>query len=114
MTRTHRRPGRPKGSRTKRAVARVVKRRYKRTTLPKLAARIVHDEVWVTQDGRHIQVQDLDLSHARSIIRMMLRAQRINENLASAKDARRQFLAQLNMVEDIQFPDHIHGSPEDQ
>jgi len=35
------------------------------------------EETWVTEDGRHILVKDLEPEHARNIIRMILRNQRI-------------------------------------
>ena len=31
------------------------------------------DEVWITEDGRMIHIQDLEPEHARNIIRMMIR-----------------------------------------
>lgn len=31
------------------------------------------DEVWMTEDGRMIHVQDLEPEHARNIVRMMIR-----------------------------------------
>lgn len=34
------------------------------------------DEVWMTEDGRMIQIQDLEPEHAKNIIRMMLRQER--------------------------------------
>lgn len=38
--------------------------------------RITHDEVWVTKNGQKIEVQDLEISHAQSIIRMIVRRNR--------------------------------------
>lgn len=34
---------------------------------------IHNDEVWITEDGRMIHIQDLEPEHARNIIRMMIR-----------------------------------------
>lgn len=34
------------------------------------------DEVWTTEDGRMIHIQDLEPEHAKNIIRMMLRNSR--------------------------------------
>ena len=35
------------------------------------------DEIWVTRDGRQIPVGELSEEHAKNIIRMILRAQRL-------------------------------------
>lgn len=34
------------------------------------------DEVWRTEDGRLLQIQDIDPEHCRNILRMMLRQER--------------------------------------
>lgn len=34
------------------------------------------DEVWMTEDGRLLQIQDIEPEHCRNIIRMMLRRER--------------------------------------
>ena len=50
--------------------------------------KVFDDEVWVTQDGTMIVVQDLELGHAHNIIRMMIREQRAqSELLKSIQDA---------------------------
>lgn len=41
------------------------------------------DEVWTTQDGTMIQIQDLSPEHARNIIRMMLRNEREAKEMAN-------------------------------
>lgn len=34
------------------------------------------DEVWLTEDGRLLQIQDIEPEHCRNILRMMLRQER--------------------------------------
>ena len=41
------------------------------------------DEVWTKADGTMIAIQDLDLPHAKNIIRMMLRNERKREELTT-------------------------------
>lgn len=38
------------------------------------------DETWITQDGKSIQVQDLEVEHLRNIIRMIIRNSRKYED----------------------------------
>lgn len=45
-------------------------------TEPGAGRRIENDEVWVMRDGRRIEVQDIEIGHARNILRMILRNQR--------------------------------------
>ena len=50
------------------------------------------DEVWIKEDGTMINCQDLDLEHARNIIRMIMRNDRLRkEEMAKA----------LNQIEHI-------------
>lgn len=54
------------------------------------------DEIWTTNEGDMIQVQDLSPEHARNIIRMMLRNEREAKNaanviVAALKDAMSQY-----------------------
>jgi len=53
------------------------------------------DEVWRTEDGRLLQIQDIDPEHCRNILRMMLRQEReaearlkvLTDTLRSTMDA---------------------------
>ena len=69
------------------------------------------DEVWRTEDGRLLQIQDIEPEHCRNILRMMLRQEReaearlsvLTDTLRSSMDA---------MKADLQagFEDPIDGS----
>ena len=52
-----------------------------------------HDEVWVTQDGKLIQIQDLEEAHCRNILRMLIRQER--EASRRLSDLAEQILGQL-------------------
>ena len=57
-----------------------------------------HDEVWVTQDGKLIQVQDLEEAHCRNILRMLLRQER--EAIRRMNELAEQILGQLGELGD--------------
>lgn len=73
----------------KRKKVQVRKRRApKRKAIPLANFRISHDEVWVTKDGRRIEVQDLPESHVKNILRMILRKQRLDRDEAMLPSAK--------------------------
>lgn len=58
------------------------------------------EETWTTEDGRKIQVRDLSPEHAKNIIRMILRNQRIQmEEYIEAFNAMQALLAQAELEE---------------
>ena len=57
-----------------------------------------HDEVWVTQEGKLVQVQDLTEAHCRNVLRMLLRQER--EADARMSELAAKVLEQLGNLED--------------
>lgn len=66
-----------------------------------------YDEVWRTQDGSLILVQDLEEAHCRNILRMILKQERAAYD--SIGDLREQLAAAINSGD---F-DNIFGDPDD-
>lgn len=69
-----------------------------------------HDEVWVTEAGDIIQVQDLPLAHAHNIIRMYLRRER--ESRALIESLTEQLMDELDIQEDdgLEIPESLPTS----
>ena len=63
-------------------------RKQKRKMTAVVPVRISHDEVWVTKDGRRIEVQDLPESHVKNILRMLLRKRRLDRDEVALSPAR--------------------------
>jgi hypothetical protein len=57
-----------------------------------LDGKVWPEETWITEDGRKILVRDLEPEHARNIIRMILR----NERIQTAEY--NQMIAALEMI----------------
>jgi hypothetical protein len=72
------------------------------------------DEIWMTKEGNLIHIQDLEPEHAKNIIRMMLRNERLakarmEEYLATALDELAgQDIANPNLPEDSAEPRILH------
>ena len=57
------------------------------------------DEVWVKEDGTMLNCQDIELEHARNIIRMMIRNERQRTEIAQALFAKLQESGALDNLE---------------
>jgi len=70
------------------------------------------DEVWFTEDGRMLQIQDIPLEHCRNIIRMIIRQDREMEQVRAAfKDALDILTAEIREnLEQAADPSLIPGS----
>jgi len=69
------------------------------------------DEVWRTEDGRLLQIQDIEPEHCRNILRMMLRQEREAEaRLKELTDVLRDTMAAVKADIEAGYEDPVDGS----